>query len=307
MRTPNALVGTLPLPHQGRRVLWSRRRTRTAFLWLPLLLVLWITACTHDLAARRETAAALAAHAGMQPVTFDGGRFVLAGEIRMIGPRQPILRVYIEGDGFGYVSPTQLSSNPTPYNPVGLELAAADPSPAVLYLGRPCQYVTPPEARSCEPRYWSTHRFAPEVIDATNQAIAQALAWTGTDRVVLIGYSGGGAVAALVAARRSDVVAWVTVAAPLDHDAWTRRHAVAPLNGSLNPIDDAQRLAGLPQMHFVGAKDEVVPPEIPRRFLEREGAGAENRLVVVPGFDHVCCWVARWPELRTLIPALGPP
>ena len=273
------------------------------FLRLPLLLVLWITACTHDLAARRETAAVLAAQAGMQPVRFDAGRFVLAGEIRMAGPRQSILRVYLEGDGFGYISPTQLSPNPTPYNPVGLRLAAADPFPAVLYLARPCQYVTPPEARSCAPQYWSTHRFAPEVIDATNQAITQALAWTGTDRVVLIGYSGGGAVAALAAARRSDVVAWATVAAPLDHDAWTRWHAVAPLDGSLNPVDDAQRLAGLPQIHFVGTKDEVVPSEILRGFLKHEGAGAETRLVVIPGFDHVCCWVARWPDLlRTWSP-----
>ena len=172
----------------------------------------------------------------------------------------------------------------------------------MLYLGRPCQYVAPAEARGCGTQYWSSHRFAPEVIDAVNHAIDQALVLVGTRRVLLIGYSGGGAVAALAAARRSDVVAWATVAAPLDHAAWTRWHGVSPLAGSLNPVDDAPRLAGLPQIHFTGANDDVVPPGIVRGFLEREGPGRDTVLMVIPGFTHECCWVARWPDLRSRIP-----
>ena len=270
---------------------------------VSLLLVAVLTACTGDATARRQAAAALAGQAGMQAVTFDAGPFVLAGQLKGGGGNQPMLVVYIEGDGFAYVSNTQLSRDPTPRTPVALELAAADPSPAVLYLGRPCQYVTSSDERGCRPRYWSSHRFAPEVIEAVNRAVDQALVRVGASRVVLIGYSGGGAVAALAAVRRTDVAAWATVAAPLDHEAWTRLHAVSPLAGSLNPADEARRLAALPQIHFAGAEDDVVPPEIVRGFLEREGPGLGALLTVVPGFTHYCCWADRWPELRALIPA----
>jgi pimeloyl-ACP methyl ester carboxylesterase len=273
---------------------------RGASLLLSLLLV---TACTSDALSRREAATALAVGAGLQPVTFDAGPFVLAGDLKGAGSGQPVLVVYIEGDGLAFVSRTQRSRDPTPRHPVGLELAVADPSPAVLYLGRPCQYVTPSEERGCGPQYWSNDRFAPEVIEAVNHAIDQARVRVGAGRVVLIGYSGGGAVAALAAARRSDVAAWATVAAPLDHAAWTRWHDVSPLDGSLNPVDEAARLAGLAQIHFVGAADDVVPAAIVRGFLEREGPDLANRLVVLPGVDHYCCWAERWPDLRPLIPS----
>jgi len=269
---------------------------RSVRLPLPaLLLLLLLTAC----ADRREAAAGIAAQAGFRPVSFDAPPFTLAGWQRGTGP---VLVAYIEGDGLAWLSRYRLSDDPTPRQPTALQLAAADPSPAVLYLGRPCQYVEKTDARGCGPQYWSSHRFAPEVIAAVNRALDQAKARAGAGRLVLVGYSGGGAVAALAAARRSDVAAWATVAAPLDPHAWTRWHGVSPLTGSLDPMDDAARLAALPQLHFAGANDEIVPPEIVRGFLAREGAGQEGRLVIVPGTDHHCCWARRWPELRPLIP-----
>jgi pimeloyl-ACP methyl ester carboxylesterase len=115
--------------------------------------------------------------------------------------------------------------------------------------------------------------------------------------VVLVGYSGGGAVAALVAARRDDVARLITVAANLDHAAWTTHHRLAPLRGSLNPADLAQRLEVLPQVHLAGAKDRVVPPAIAESYLGRMDDRSRARLVVVEGADHDCCWVAAWPDL----------
>ncbi len=282
----------------------ARRGARAA---LSLLLGLLLPACAlmPDGGARRATEAALAAKAGFQPMVFDTGRFVLHGDLRVSGAGAgdpPVLMVYIEGDGYAWVTRTRTSSDPTPRTAVGLELAAADPAPLVLYLGRPCQYVTPAEARGCGPDYWSERRFAPEVIEAINRAIDQAERRVGAERVVLVGYSGGGVVAALAAARRNDVAAWATVAAPMDLVAWTEWHRVSPLSGSLNPMDDAPSLARLPQIHFVGASDTVVPTVIVQGFLEREGPGRDKLLVVVPDADHYCCWAQRWPALRPLIP-----
>ncbi len=272
---------------------------------LALGLLVVLAAC----ADRRENAAGIAAGAGFQPVSFDAPPFTLAGWQRGTGPE---LVVYIEGDGLAWLSKSRLSDDPTPRQPMALQLAAVDPAPAVLYLGRPCQYVENAATRGCGPQYWSSHRFAPEVIAAVNRALDQAKLRAGAGRLVLIGYSGGGAVAALAAARRQDVAAWATVAAPLDHVAWTRWHGVTPLTGSLDPMADAARLAALPQRHFVGATDDIVPPDIVRGFLRREASGLdasgleqsgpEGRLVVVPETNHQCCWVRRWPALRPLIP-----
>ena len=81
---------------------------------------------------------------------------------------------------------------------------------------------------------------------AVNRAIDALKAASGALGIALAGYSGGGAMAALIAARRPDTVCLVTVAAPLDTGAWTQAIGVSPLRTSLNPLDHAARLASLP-------------------------------------------------------------
>ena len=87
-------------------------------------------------------------------------------------------------------------------------------------------------------RYWTTHRFAPEVIRASDLALDRLKTLFGAQRLVLVGYSGGAAVALLVAARRHDMGQIITVAGNLDHQAWTHYHHVQALSGSLNPVDN---------------------------------------------------------------------
>ena len=87
----------------------------------------------------------------------------------------------------------------------------------------------------------------------------------------------------------------VTVASPLDTDAWTAVIDVSPLTASLNPLTLAPRLATLAQTHIAGADDTLVPTRALRRFT---AALPEARLEVLPGFDHDCCWVLAWEQLR---------
>jgi poly(3-hydroxybutyrate) depolymerase len=110
-----------------------------------------------------------------------------------------------------------------------------------------------------------------------------------------VGYSGGGAMAALIAARRSDISCLVTVAAPLDTHAWTDALRVSRLDLSLNPADAADKLRNVRQTHFRGGRDMVVPPAASRRFLERvTGATVIDK----EAFDHRCCWDDEWQDLR---------
>jgi pimeloyl-ACP methyl ester carboxylesterase len=243
-------------------------------------------------AMRRDEAAGIARAGGLEPRRFDTGTFVLAGWQRPGRAPGGVLTVYLEGDGRAYATPTRVADDPTPSDPVALPLAAADPAPAVLYLARPCQYVEGPDARNCAPYYWSTGRFAPEVVAATMAALDAAKAASGGDRLELIGYSGGGALAVLVAARRQDVARLVTVAANLALAAWIEHHHVSPMTGSLDPLDDAAAVARVPQLHYAGAADETVPPGIVERFAR--AVGPDIPVVVVSDYSHHCCWAANW-------------
>lgn len=258
---------------------------------LAVLCALSLLACAGT--ANRTRATELAIPAGFAPVRLSAGPFTLHGFVKS-GPGS-VLDVYIEGDGLAWATRTRPSSDPTPDDPVALRLAILDPSPKVLYLGRPCQYDPSGPPRDCDVRYWTSHRYAPEVIAAMNAALDQAKALTTATTLRLFGYSGGGAVAVLAAAGRSDVVLLATIAGNLDTEAWTRHHNVTPLSGSLNPA--AARLPRtLPQVHFVGENDRVMPAAVARSYLSKAGPDANIRIVTVPGMNHAD-WPGQWPSL----------
>lgn len=235
---------------------------------------------------------ALAAGFGHEPARAGG--FELTVLHRGLGRSAKPLHVYIEGDGHAWRTRHRPSRDPTPRDPVALRLAMADPAPAVAYIGRPCQYLA--DVSGCPRRYWTSHRYAPEVVAALAEVVRDLAARHGArGQPVLVGYSGGGALAVLLAARGAPASAVVTVAANLDLAAWTSLHGVSPLSGSLDPAQE--RAAGaIPQRHLVGERDRVVPPSVVRAFAAATGLPVAA-VRVVPGFDHHCCWAREWPRL----------
>ncbi len=235
---------------------------------------------------------------GWRKLTLDTGLFTLTGFVKGEGGNNTdLLVVYIEGDGRAWRNRFQISSDPTPVHPVAFELAVSDPASMVLYLARPCQYGKELDGDSCQPQYWAQDRFAPEVVAAMSTAIDQVMARTGARKLALVGFSGGGAVAALLSGERADVVSLFTVAAPLDHRAWTEAHRVLPLSGSLNPVDRRAILQHIPQVHFVGGRDRIVPEEVVQGYATRIGDRSMIRVFVEEDFAHDCCWAESWPVL----------
>lgn len=239
----------------------------------------------------------LASKAGWKKLRIPTDEFILSAYVPKSNVQADTLTVYIEGDGLVWLSPSQASSDPTPRNPIGLQLALFHPRGAAAYLARPCQYVEGKDVKNCKQEYWTDGRFAIEVINASNQAVGKLMQRVGANNLVLIGYSGGGAVAALVAARRTDVVQLITVAGNLDHRAWTKMHHVLPLDKSLNPADEWESLARIPQRHLVGERDEIVSRAVTDSFVSHFPLKQRPEVRVIPKFDHVCCWVEQW---RTL-------
>jgi len=221
--------------------------------------------------------------------------FVLTAALRDEDSTRP-LHVYIEGDGRAWLTRDRPSRDPTPLHPVAARLAARDPEPAVLYLARPCQWRPETAAGGCAPALWTSHRYSREVVDAYVAVIEGVVRTRANGRVALIGHSGGGALAALLAMRLEGVDWLLTVAANLDTREWTAHHRVSPLADSLNPADQAHRLRRLPQLHLVGAADEVVPERVARAWVRRGGIDAGS-VRLVAGADHHCCWTEDWPRV----------
>lgn len=266
------------------------------YAWLSCI-VLVLAGCAHqELAERVQPVASLfAQHAFVQhdSVTAD---FTLRSWQR-ISANSGDMHVYIEGDGLAWVTRSQPSLNPTPLHSIVPTLAVQDTQAAqVVYLARPCQYVSLAE-RACDQKYWTQARFAPEVVAAMSQALTRLKQQTPARRLVLIGYSGGGALAVLIAAQRQDVAAIVTIAGNLDHQAWTGLHGISPLLGSLNPPQVATALANIRQLHLVGGQDKNMPQQVYQSYRTAFPPQANIQLQVIPEFDHRCCWPQRWPGL----------
>ncbi|GAB3130045.1 alpha/beta hydrolase family protein [Novispirillum itersonii] len=270
-------------------------------LLLSLLALPFLFSCSAI--DRDANADALAKPARMSRMLLKTDPFLLTTFVRITDRSQPVT-IYIEGDGLAWASRTEVSRDPTPKDAQGLALAALDPAANVVYLARPCQYTDRSKNPSCAPAYWTGKRFAPEVITAMGRAVDQVAAQVPGQKINLVGYSGGGAVAVLVASRRQDVASIRTVAGNLDHAEVNRLAGVSQLTGSLNAIDVAAQVAKIPQIHYSGVNDRIVPPSISQRFTQATGSACV-RSVSVPGADHENGWINRWRELLNTRPTCG--
>jgi poly(3-hydroxybutyrate) depolymerase len=153
----------------------------------------------------------------------------------------------------------------------------------------------------CGVPYWTGKRFAPEVVASVNEAVSQFAARVPGQRINLVGYSGGGALAVLVAARRTDIASIRTVAGNLDDEFVNRLHDVSTMPQSEDPINFATRVEFIPQIHFSGANDTVVPPQVAQRFVEATGKQCAQARTV-QDVTHDGDWSAVWPALLRVTP-----
>jgi hypothetical protein len=202
------------------------------------------------------------------------------------------VHVYLDGDGLPWITRTQIARDPTPRTPLALRLMAADPSPS-LYIGRPCYHglATSP---GCSPWLWTHGRYSEEVVKSMAAALRHTLGTDSDREVTLIGYSGGGVLAMLIAARMEQVVAVVTIAANLDIATWADHHGYSRLLGSLNPATQPPLPARIRQIHLAGERDIRVPPYLSKPAVSHQ---PNAQFLVVPNFDHSCCWERVWPAI----------
>jgi pimeloyl-ACP methyl ester carboxylesterase len=204
-----------------------------------------------------------------------------------------VLYVFIEGDGSPWADHgTVAARDPTPLRPLALELAART-AHSVLYLGRPCYFHVHAD-RACSTDLWTSARYSRAVVDSMVAATNRYAASGGFAHVILIGYSGGGALAVLMAPAVRDVRAVITIAANLDVADWVDLHGYLPLERSLDPASQPPLSLDIEQRHLIGERDINVPESVNGRYLRTLGV---DRIWRYSTFDHVCCWVQQWPAI----------
>ena len=205
------------------------------------------------------------------------------------------LFVFLEGDGSPWGSSgMQPAADPTTRNPLALRLMLATDAKAI-YVARPC-YHGYLDAQ-CSAERWTGGRYSEEVVASMVAAIAREAAklraGNRIDQLIVVGYSGGGVLAVLIAERLANVAAVITIGANLDIVAWAAHHRYLPLSQSLNP-----RSSPLPhpwkEFHFIGANDAVVPAATADEYFRRY---PEAQRITLANADHVCCWQTNWPAL----------
>lgn len=225
-----------------------------------LLLLLTLSGCASHL----DGLSRVASTTGGKVEIIRTSKFDLVSASISSSKTSDVLRVYIEGDGKAWSTRSQPSTDPSPRNLFIANLALSDSHPAV-YLARPCQFHKSP---ACGVALWTDERFSAPVVQSFHEALNKLKARHRARSLELIGYSGGGYIALLLAGKRTDVLQVQTIAGNLDPTAWALHHKLSPMHGLKN-LDTLPRLKTLPQRHFVGTEDKVVPPALVDAFVSK--------------------------------------
>ncbi len=206
-----------------------------------------------------------------------------------------LLYVYFGGDGKPWTNGREKASDPTGQNHLALTLMTKQNHPAI-FITRPCYFGMLVQAQ-CRPDLWTNGRYSEQVLTSMAEVLTLTLAKLPRTKLVLVGYSGGGVIATLLANRIANVVALVTIAANLDIDLWTRVRGFQPLYDSSNPIEIVELNKDITGIHLIGKQDRVVPNEVTLAFVQKHG-GLVWRY---DNYGHLCCWQDDWPEISERI------
>ncbi|MGO1534975.1 MULTISPECIES: alpha/beta fold hydrolase [unclassified Halomonas] len=259
--------------------LCSRLVSRVVRLAQSVFLVGMLTGCA---VSSGGLASRLPAGHAAGVVSLNGNGFQLAAAERP-GDGERV-RVLIEGDGRPWLAGgKRVSDDPTPRDTPMLRQFLEGPSPA-LYLGRPCYFGMGP-ARQCHPTLWTFSRYSPRVVAALAEGLRTWLdRHPNATNVTLMGHSGGGVLALLVAEEVTAVDRVVAYAAPIDIALWSELHGFTPLFDSLNPAEINNWRADVSRLLIFGGQDQQVPAAA---FTPAAHKIPGAHLTIMPAANHL--------------------
>ncbi|RYE05699.1 MAG: alpha/beta hydrolase [Rickettsiaceae bacterium] len=286
----------------------------TKYLFKGLLTIFFLintSACTLSLADKVQSARNLSKEHGFVEKLVQGDQFLLTTYQKITNQHLPFV-FYVESDGLVYDKYGAISENPTPQDQLLLKLALVDNRPNVVYIARPCQYTSPEINPLCNSSiYWTERRMSEEVVSSINKAIETINPLK--QNFSLIGYSGGGGIVVIIAARNKYVKDILTIAGNLDTVYFNKYHDELSANrmssdtdsvkhtmeGSLNPIDYAMDVKNVPQLHLSGAEDKIVPPIIAQNYVQYSDSLCVHQKII-PDVSHNVGWKEKWLDILAI-------
>lgn len=207
---------------------------------------------------------------------------------KITDPNAPY-RIYLEGDGKSFIGKNRPSPNPTPTSNFLIDLVKEDGSENIIYIARPCQFVTD---QKCQNKYWTSARFSPEIMNSVNEVLNNFSKYD----VEIVAYSGGATIAKYLIPFNKNVISFRTIAGNLDNKKFAQIHHVAPMDKPTTK-ENFEYLSRIPQIHFVGVEDEIIPKEIVKSYLSKMSYRGCATTVMVKKATHTSGWKEGWKRL----------
>ena len=243
--------------------------------------------CTHPIGH-------IKAHAeqhNLQTITFSNNDIDLKGYINHNNNPNKTVYIYLEGDGKPWDTYWP-AKDPNTTKSTSLPLMTLSNRDA-LYLFRPC-YGWRSMPTNCNHSLWTSARYSQQVVDLLDAAIDQHRLQFKPKHYILVGHSGGATLALLLAAKRDDVTAVISLAGNLDHKAWTDYFGYLPLSQSLMPVAREYYPSRQKHWYLIAKEDKSVPPKLQTQAIEES---PNNIVKFYDNFTHQCCWQSIWPAL----------
>lgn len=196
----------------------------------------------------------------------------------------PALVVVVHGD-----INTSAAAPATTHVPIAESLAADHRNVVVAALWRPGYHDGAGNASTGD-SHGHIDNYTAANVDAVAGAVAALKRRTGASRTIFVGFSGGGAFAALVIGRHPGLVDGAAViACPCDLVAWRRNRNVRLWTRSESPGDYLDRVPPTTRVVAIaGDRDTTTPAYLTRDYAERLAArGVPARTWIIPGGTHL--------------------
>ena len=201
------------------------------------------------------------------------------------------LILYIEGDGVSWIDRQTISSNPTPIDPLAFRLAKIDTNDNVIYLARPCQYVEKGSTNCNNKDIWTISQYS-EAVLSSYKGIVENLSQF--NEIHIVGYSGGAGIAMYLGSINNPKIKSIrTVAGNINHNRLSRLINISPLTKSINFYEIEEKTKNIPQLHYVGSEDKVIPSELSLRLKNKDKSNKCIKVKVVNA-SHNEGWDVFW-------------
>ena len=168
-------------------------------------------------------------------------------------------------------------------------MALQDLNDNIIYLSRPCQYLT---SVRCKKEIWTSLQYSEEVLNVYKKILSELSKQY--DEVHLVGYSGGAAIVIYLGSLKELSIKSIrTVAGNINPDEISNLLKLSGYKKSANFYSLENQIKNISQTHYYGIKDKVIPKDLHFNYADRH---INNKCVIIQSVkaSHNDGWANFW-------------